>query len=1001
MTKYSRVDFVDGRKLQNTELNELQEQSILRDRGLLEAIYGVPKGVVKAIGTPRANGMVVEATVFAFGSVYTVNQTVNGIYTTSHTTDTDAVIYAEIRATIVTGDQDTSLRHPTLAINTANRIQHIVTLKSVVGAPGVVPADVTTGGEVYNVPVMAVKGRFNTNPAIQAGVVKVYGSLLKYVDDRIVGLVDSAPGVLDTLNELSKALGDDPNFATTMTNLINKKLDKVEDLATQVEAETGDNNTHYMTPQRTKQAIAKNMEALKPTNVTVASPGGTVASSMKSPVNVKRIDGRTDVNPVPLFASGTWVLGNATVLAPNRLQLSQSAVGQRFVYTAIGRLASGVQHTLNYNGNLSGHVDFYNGETHTLRIPFTKSPFTFNPPSGHTSSAVAFGSDALAIGTYEVSDVRIAEGTQAQPFVANIKGLTNPTIVNEVNGTSLVVPTTLYTGDYVEQNAKGELVKYKKYQEILLDSKFTYAISVGNADNSKAIIVNGLTGYATESSLASLRDHRMVKYNGAIVLHDSVTLGDRFNMVDTFRISIPNADSGWGANYSPTPVEILACMLGWKMFDASGGKDLNTGAPLYNGTGIKSWQRYAEGATKFLGLTASVPTTPNVISSVWQPYRLIYELATPIQVVIEPYGDLLLEKGDNSLKVYAGRIVNEKVSPKYLVDNSSWYIADSASFLAGSKLVYAPEKIRRISRNGQDNTKSWNIYFSQTNMQGLEKANIHNVHFDQTASYAVDYEPLYSWEVTSPVDAVQLAYFETLQSVTNELVQYMESLGATGARSARLLASLVAHTNEVNPHAENANRTIIVGQGTGFPTIQSALDSIKRNLGGRAVQVLVPANYHTEEAVEVSGFNNGLLVVAGDTVTRARVSRITVSDCSATVSIQNFTITGTDVLYSGVLTARCTNVEIIAVYDNVVRDTPGVYVSYSANVFVRNSSFTNKRTAFKMGAGYLTEAYNVYGTVKYVFEVAWGSVAYATTNYVGSATVMDVYAYDGGRVFKQ
>lgn len=36
-------------------------------------------------------------------------------------------------------------------------------------------------------------------------------------------LVDSAPGTLDTLNELAAALGDDPNFATTITTSIATK----------------------------------------------------------------------------------------------------------------------------------------------------------------------------------------------------------------------------------------------------------------------------------------------------------------------------------------------------------------------------------------------------------------------------------------------------------------------------------------------------------------------------------------------------------------------------------------------------------------------------------------------------------------------------------------------------------------------------------------------------------------------------------------------------------
>lgn len=45
-----------------------------------------------------------------------------------------------------------------------------------------------------------------------------------YVDTSISNLIASAPGTLDTLNELAAALGDDPNFSTTITNSIATKL---------------------------------------------------------------------------------------------------------------------------------------------------------------------------------------------------------------------------------------------------------------------------------------------------------------------------------------------------------------------------------------------------------------------------------------------------------------------------------------------------------------------------------------------------------------------------------------------------------------------------------------------------------------------------------------------------------------------------------------------------------------------------------------------------------
>ena len=45
-----------------------------------------------------------------------------------------------------------------------------------------------------------------------------------YVTTALANLVDSAPGTLNTLNELAAALGDDANFSTTVTNSIATKL---------------------------------------------------------------------------------------------------------------------------------------------------------------------------------------------------------------------------------------------------------------------------------------------------------------------------------------------------------------------------------------------------------------------------------------------------------------------------------------------------------------------------------------------------------------------------------------------------------------------------------------------------------------------------------------------------------------------------------------------------------------------------------------------------------
>lgn len=71
------------------------------------------------------------------------------------------------------------------------------------------------------------------------------------VSTAVSNLVDSSPATLDTLNELAAALGDDPNFATTVTNSIAAKADAshthsvsdVTNLQTSLDSKTNKNQT--------------------------------------------------------------------------------------------------------------------------------------------------------------------------------------------------------------------------------------------------------------------------------------------------------------------------------------------------------------------------------------------------------------------------------------------------------------------------------------------------------------------------------------------------------------------------------------------------------------------------------------------------------------------------------------------------------------------------------------------------------------------------------------
>lgn len=63
-----------------------------------------------------------------------------------------------------------------------------------------------------------------------------------YTDGKVAGLVDSAPELLNTLNEIAAAIADNPNYATDVANLVSTKADTTyvdsQDAATLASAET-------------------------------------------------------------------------------------------------------------------------------------------------------------------------------------------------------------------------------------------------------------------------------------------------------------------------------------------------------------------------------------------------------------------------------------------------------------------------------------------------------------------------------------------------------------------------------------------------------------------------------------------------------------------------------------------------------------------------------------------------------------------------------------------
>jgi hypothetical protein len=122
--------------------------------------------------------------------------------------------------------------------------------------------------------------------AVVSGSALGYASASAYTDSAVSNLVNSAPEALNTLNELAAALGDDANFATTVTNSLSNKLDSSSASATYA----------TITTVNTKQDISSAM---------VVVNHGSTASTAR-PTGVGAVYWIGSVQPTNALAYDMW-----------------------------------------------------------------------------------------------------------------------------------------------------------------------------------------------------------------------------------------------------------------------------------------------------------------------------------------------------------------------------------------------------------------------------------------------------------------------------------------------------------------------------------------------------------------------------------------------------------------------------------------------------------------------------------------------------------------------
>ncbi len=144
-----------------------------------------------------------------------------------------------------------------------------------------------------------------------------------YVNTQVSGLVDSAPETLNTLNELAAALGDDPNFATTIMTQIGGKADV---------AHTHDDRYYTETEIDTKLNEKVNVVAgkgLSTEDFTTAEKNKLAnLSESGNEITVDSYLSPTSTNPVQNKVINTALLGKAGVIHVHTGYASSSDVAE-------------------------------------------------------------------------------------------------------------------------------------------------------------------------------------------------------------------------------------------------------------------------------------------------------------------------------------------------------------------------------------------------------------------------------------------------------------------------------------------------------------------------------------------------------------------------------------------------------------------------------------------------------------------------------------------------
>ncbi|MMZ48599.1 hypothetical protein D1872_102740 [compost metagenome] len=402
----------------------------------------------------------------------------------------------------------------------------------------------------------------------------------------------------------------------------------------------------------------------------------------------------------------------------------------------------------------------------------------------------------------------------------------------------------------------GQLSKLEKFREIVLDGTLIgklSIVSIGTSATHTTIRLSNSSG-ALPKCLSNSVVYPSIKYNGKILNPWQATeTPDQvwFNGDSTeFYITVPLADSGWGPSYPPSLAEIQAYFNGWKMYPPETDK---TGTQLYDGIGAKQWMARKKDGSLSLGTTSTINVVPTTLAPTdYTPYRLIYQLAQPVEVPVTSEGKITLHGGTNVLEVGTGVVIREAIDNPNQAKYNGY--ENQINRISGStKLANRADRIFSVYKNTMED-RVWIL----DSAQGLGYGHVRAFTIgdytagkslvDPNATYSVTYLVLDRYTFTAPLIDLQGEYAKTVAGV---LALEAKNTACVETRVSVAENYMDNLANKINTGKYNVrindNGQWEYNDGTGWK-VMSAIKSIQRGTKAfgtsqtKSIQIIYPVN---------------------------------------------------------------------------------------------------------------------------------------------------------------